>query len=160
MLLTFPASFSLNNDDKLITLQTQRADMEMKITRLTDAIAAMGMSEAIRRALTSHEAELAAKDREILEEAQKAVYGNARRMTEVLVEARSAMGGAVIGPSFGDRLKTGLPLVPTRTKPAKMADPQTLNGLLRRLFASIKIDIEAGEISAKWLDGRVSALTV
>jgi DNA invertase Pin-like site-specific DNA recombinase len=167
MLFTYPASFSFNNDDKLIGLQTKRADYEMRITRLTDEMAIMGGSEAIRRALTGLEADLARLDKLIAEEGSKAVYGNARRMSEVLLAARDAMGGASLGPSFGARLKSGLPLVPTRTtlrssasQAKTMADPQTMNGLLRRLFKNIKIDIEAQEIWCEWMDGKTSVLTI
>jgi hypothetical protein len=39
-------------------------------------------------------------------------------------------------------------------------DAATINGLLRRMFKGIKIDIEANEIWAEWLDGKTSVLTV
>ena len=35
-----------------------------------------------------------------------------------------------------------------------------LNGLLRRLFSSITVDIENGEVFATWQSGKVSVLTV
>jgi hypothetical protein len=51
-------------------------------------------------------------------------------MTERTIEARVAMKGTV--------------------------DPLAMNGILRRLLKGLKFDIEAGEIFAKWLDGKVS----
>jgi hypothetical protein len=100
---------------------------------------------------------MAALDQQIAEEASKAVYSNAQRMNERLIEAREAMGGAVIGPSFADRLKgvpVGLP------SDRKALGAEAINGLLRRLFKAIKIDIQQNEIWATWLDGRTSVLTV
>ena len=39
-------------------------------------------------------------------------------------------------------------------------DATVLNGLLRRLFSSITVDIENGEVFATWQSGKVSVLTV
>ena len=158
MLMTFPQAFSFNNDDALIGLQTKRADYEMRITRLTNEMAIMGGSEAIRRALAGIEADLAALDKVIVEEAGKAVYANSQRMAGLMVEARAALGGASIGPSFADRMK-GVP-VGLATDRKVSPDALAVNGLLRRLFKGIKIDIDAGEVFCEWQDGKVSVLAV
>ena len=56
-------------------------------------------------------------------------YPNVKRMTERTIEARAAMKGTV--------------------------DPlEAMNGILRRLFKGLKMDIEAGESFAEWLDGK------
>jgi DNA invertase Pin-like site-specific DNA recombinase len=159
MLLTFPVSFSaVKDDDTLTRLQAKRADFEARIDRLTNEMALMGGSEAIRRALAGLERDLANLDKAIVEEASKAVYSNAKRMGERQAEARAAIGGATIGLSFADRLK-GVPLgLASHRKAAP--DAATLNGLLRRLFKGIKIDIEASEIFCEWLDGKTSVLTI
>jgi DNA invertase Pin-like site-specific DNA recombinase len=157
MLLTFPQAFNPNEHDAMTPLQTKRADYELRATRLTNEMAIMGGSAAIRKALAGIEADMAALDQQIAEEASKAVYSNAQRMNERLIEAREAMGGAVIGPSFADRLKgvpVGLP------SDRKALGAEAINGLLRRLFKAIKIDIQQNEIWATWLDGRTSVLTV
>jgi DNA invertase Pin-like site-specific DNA recombinase len=135
MLMTFPQAFSFDNDNALIALQTKRSDYEMRIARLTNEMGLMGGSAAIRKALAGIEADLAALDKAIAEEAGKAVYANAKRMTERLVETRAAF------------------------KSTSM-DAEAVNGLLRRLFKGIKVDIEASELFCTWQDGKVSVLTV
>jgi DNA invertase Pin-like site-specific DNA recombinase len=159
MLLTMPVSFSANVDDPMVALQAKRTDKEQRIVRLTNEMALMGGSQAIRRALTGLEADLTTIDAAIVEEASRAGYGDAQRMGERLAEAKAALGGAVIGLSFAERLASGS-MVPTVYERRGPATAETVNASLRRLFKGIKIDIEAGEVFATWLDGRVSVLTV
>jgi DNA invertase Pin-like site-specific DNA recombinase len=135
MLFEFPTAFNPNSDDPMTPLLAKKSEIERRIERLTSAIAAMGVSDAIRRALTAEEANLAAVDKLIQEEASKAVYGDTKRMAELTTEVRQAVKQA-------------------------STDAASINGLLRRLFKGIKIDIEAAEIWATWMDGRVSVLTV
>ena len=47
-----------------------------------------------------------------------------------------------------------------RAMTSRSTDATVLNGLLRRLFSSIKVDIENGEVFATWQSGKVSVLTV
>jgi hypothetical protein len=39
-------------------------------------------------------------------------------------------------------------------------DAAGINAILRRVFKDIRVDIEAGELFVKWLNGKVSVLTV
>jgi hypothetical protein len=135
MLLTFPTAFSFNNDNALIRLQDQKSVLEKKIERLVNSMALMGGSDAIRKALAGLETEKADLERKIDDEASKASFANAKRMSERLIETREALKGS-------------------------STDALALNALFRRLFKSLRIDIEASEISCEWLDGRVSVLCV
>lgn len=62
---------------------------------------------------------------QIDQEASKAVYGDAKRMAELTTEAQRALR-------------------------SNTTDAATVNGLLRRLFKSLKIDIEAREVFVEW----------
>jgi len=134
MLLEFPTAFNPDDHDAMTPLQAKLADIDRKIENVTNAIAKVGLSDALQRSLKTLEGERASVVKLIEDEASKAVYGNAKRIAERTVEARAALKG-----------KT---------------DASGVNASLRRLFKSVKIDIEAGEIFAEWLDGRVSTLTV
>jgi hypothetical protein len=59
-LLTFPKAFNPNDHDAMTPLQTKRADYELRATRLTNEMAIMGGSAAIRKALAGIEADMAA----------------------------------------------------------------------------------------------------
>jgi DNA invertase Pin-like site-specific DNA recombinase len=135
-LLRFPAAFNDADNGRMAGLQAKRVEKEAMIERVTDAIGKVGLSQALQTALAGHEADLAALDREIEEEASRSVYGNAKRMAERTAEALRGM----------QRNTT--------------TDAASLNATLRRLFKGIKIDIEAQEVWVTWLDGRVSVLTV
>jgi DNA invertase Pin-like site-specific DNA recombinase len=135
MLLEFPTAFNPDVHDAMTPLQAKLADIDRRIERVTDAIAAMGISPALQRSLAGLEADRAAVVTQIEEEAVKAVYGDAKRMSELTVEVKAALK-------------------------SRSADAATINGLLRRMFKSLKVDIEAGEVFATWMDGKVSVLTV
>ncbi len=135
MLLQFPQSFNPNEHDAVTPLQGKLADIDRKIERVTVAIAAMGISEALQRSLRGLELDRSAVLALIEVEAAKAVYGDAKRMAELTTEVKAAL----------KRPRT---------------DATTINGLLRRMFKSLKVDIEGNEIFAEWQDGKVSVLTV
>jgi hypothetical protein len=134
MLLRFPVSFSGNEHDALTPLMAKRANCEAKIGRVTEAISNVGLSAALQRSLAGLEADLAMIDKAIAEEASKAVYGDAQRIAKLSAETLEA-------------LQTSM-------------DAAGINSLLRRLFKSLKIDIEAAEVWAEWHNGKVSVLTV
>lgn len=135
MLLRFPVSFSGVTPDAMTPLLAKLADCDARIKNLTAAIATVGLSEALQTALKAVEIEKAAIDKAIAEEASKAVYGDAKRLAKLSSEALQALTD-------------------------KSPDAAKLNGLLRRMFELVRVDIEAGEVFCKWLDGKVSVLTV
>jgi DNA invertase Pin-like site-specific DNA recombinase len=135
MLLQFPKSFNPDVYDAMTPLQAKLADIDRKIERVTDAIAAMGISVALQRSLAGLESDRAAVVAQIEVEASKAVYGDSKRMAELTTEVKAALK-------------------------SRSADAATINGLLRRMFKSLKVDIEAGEVFAEWQDGKMSVLTV
>ena len=108
-LLTFPQAFNPNANDAMTPLLAKRADIELRIERLTSAIAKVGLSDALQRALRAEETSLATVDKLIETEAQKSVYGDAKRMSELSAEVRQAWKQA-------------------------STDASTINGLLRRMF--------------------------
>jgi hypothetical protein len=135
MLFQFPASFNPQEHDALTPLQAKLADIDRRLENTTKAIATVGLSEALQRSLKGLEAERAAVVALIDEEAAKAVYGDAKRMSELTVEAKRAMT-------------------------SRNTDAATVNGLLRRIFKNIKIDLENSEVWCEWQSGKVSVLTI
>lgn len=135
MLFEFPQSFNPNDHDAMTPLQAKLSEIDRRIERVTDAIATVGLSDALQRTLRGLEDERATVKAQINEEAARSVYGNMQRMAELTVEAKRAMT-------------------------SRSTDATVLNGLLRRLFSSIKVDIENGEVFATWQSGKVSVLTV
>jgi DNA invertase Pin-like site-specific DNA recombinase len=60
MLLQFPKSFNPDAHDAMTPLMAKRGDLVRKIERVTDAIATVGISDALQRSLKGLEADLAA----------------------------------------------------------------------------------------------------
>ena len=86
-LFEFPMLFNPNEHDAMTPLQAKLSEVDGRIEHTTTAIAKVGISEALQRSLKGLETERAAVVKLIEEEAQKAVYGDMKRMSELTVEA-------------------------------------------------------------------------
>jgi DNA invertase Pin-like site-specific DNA recombinase len=113
------------NAAMLAELQRQKSELQGKIDRTIKAIQLHGHSTALGSSLKALEAEKASLDAEIDRLASERLYAAPDRMIARLDEVRELIDA-----------KGGL---------------QAVNGLLRRLFDRITIDVERKSLKAKWI---------
>lgn len=112
-----------NNRSEIVRLRFIQGDLETKISTIAEAIMLQGHSLALGARLKALETEKASVDAAIELEASRAVLGGQDAMNNRLVQAREAI---------------------------EANDIVRVNGLLRRLFGAVVVNVKDGTVKAEW----------
>jgi DNA invertase Pin-like site-specific DNA recombinase len=118
-----PQTFGSNHSE-IVGLRVAQTDLDVKISNVSEAIAMNGFSAALQSALQTLEAEKADVVAQIEDAAQKAVSGGADAMQARLAEVKTAIDDG---------------------------DIPAVNGLFRRLFANVVVNVADGSIKTQWI---------
>jgi DNA invertase Pin-like site-specific DNA recombinase len=123
LIVRHPKTFG-NNRSEIVRLRMIQTDLETKVSTVAEAIMLQGHSPTLGASLRTLEDEKASVDAQIENEAQKAVLGSQQVMNIRLEEVKEAI---------------------------ELNDIKRVNGLLRRLFDKVVVDVKKQTISTQWI---------
>jgi len=124
LIVKHPQTFGNDHRSEIVRLRFIQTDLETRISETIELLRMQGHSPALGSALKTLEDEKAIIDGQIEDEASRAVLGGREAMENRLIEARNAIEA------------NDIPMV---------------NGLFRRLFDAVVVDVREGSIKAEWI---------